>query len=236
MEPAADAPPPASVPGEPIERGKLAILVGIIACLLVASNVGTILSASLVKDHPATLLALSARNRHLLLTVAAGIGVVPYAVISFLRLITPAIVFYLLGWWYGDRGLRWLERQAGGTPATIRWVERWFAKAALPLVFFMPGSNLVCLLAGARHIAWRTYAIVLATGILVRLAFFWFLGKAFQDPLEVVLDWLTRYQWWIAGAFFAVTMAQSFRRASAAVKEPPVSPAEPEQGRDTVEP
>ena len=58
---------------------------------------GTILSANLVKDHPAALLALSARNRHLLLTVAAGIGVVPYAVISFLRLLTPAIAFYLLG-------------------------------------------------------------------------------------------------------------------------------------------
>ncbi len=226
MEPAADAPVPAAA--EPIERGKLAILVGIIACLLVASNVGTILSASLVKDHPAALLALSARNRHLLLTVAAGIGVVPYALISFGRLVTPAIAFYLLGWWYGDRGLRWLERQTGGTPATIRWVERWFAKAALPLVFFMPGSNLVCLLAGARHIPWRTYAIVLAGGILARLAFFWFVGKAFQDPLEVVLDWLTRYQWWIAGGFLALTMAQSFRRASTAVKELPIPPADPD--------
>jgi membrane protein DedA with SNARE-associated domain len=236
MEPAADAPAPVPAVPEPIDRGKLAILVGIIACLLVASNVGTILSASLVKDHPAALLALSARNRHLLLTVAAGIGVVPYALISFARLLTPAVAFYLLGCWYGDRGLRWLERQAGGTPASIRWVERWFAKAAVPLVFFMPGSNLVCLLAGARQMAWRTYALVLATGILARLAFFWVMGKAFQDPLEVVLDWLTRYQWWIAGGFLAITMAQSFRRASTAVKELPIPPAGPEQGRDTVEP
>jgi membrane protein DedA with SNARE-associated domain len=232
MEPAADAP----VPAAPIERGRLAILLGIVGALLVASNVGTILSAGLAKDHPLTLLALSARNRHLLLAVAAGIGAVPYVLVSFVRLLTPAIVFFLLGTWYGDRGLRWLERQAGGTPPSVRWVERWFDRASLPIVFLMVGSNLVCLLAGARRMPARTYAIVLAAGILVRLAFFWFLGKALQDPLEVVLDWLNRYQWWIGGAFLAITLAQSFRRASAAAKELPKPGVSPDEGRDTVEP
>src|SRR5215207_128689 len=236
MEPAADAPVPTGPPAVPIERGRLALLLGIIAALLVASNVGTILSAGLAKDHPAALLALSARNRHLLLAVAAGIGALPYAVISFVRLTIPALVFFVLGSGYGDRGLRWLERQAGGTPASLRFVERWFDKASLPIVFLMPGSNLVCLLAGARQMAARTYVIVLASGIVVRLGFFWFLGKALQDPLEVVLDWLNRYQWWIAGAFLAITLAQSFRRASAAAKELPKPEAGPDEGRDTVEP
>jgi membrane protein DedA with SNARE-associated domain len=210
-----------SSPPMGLQRGRLAILVGIIAALVVASNVGTILSATLVKEHPTALLALSARNRHLLLAVAAGIGALPYVLVSFARILAPAIPFFLLGRWYGDRGLRWLERQAGGMPPTIRWVERAFDRAALPLVFLMPGSNLVCLLAGSRRIPVRTFAAVLATGIAVRLAFFWFLGKAFQDPLEKVLDWLTRYQWWVAGAFLVLTMAQSFRRASAVVRELP---------------
>ncbi len=236
MEPAADAPVPAGVPDEPLERGRLALLLGIVGALLVASNVGTILSAGLAKDHPLTLLALSARNRHLLLAVAAGVDALPYVLVSFVRLLTPAIVFFLLGTWYGDRGLRWLGRQAGGTPASIRWVERWFDKASLPIVFLMVGSNLVCLLAGARRLPVRTYVIVLSAGILVRLAFFWFLGKALQDPLEVVLDWLNRYQWWIAGAFLAITLAQSFRRASIAAKELPTSGAGADEGRDTVEP
>ncbi len=210
-----------SAPPVPIARGRLAVLLAVIGALLVASNVGTIFSASLVKDHPVALLALSARNRHLLLTVAAGIGALPYALVSFARLLAPAIPFFLLGRWYGDRGLRWLERQAGGTPASIRWVERGFDRAALPLVFLMPGSNLVCLLAGGRRIASRTFALVLAAGIAVRLAFFWFLGKALKDPLTTLIDWLTRYQWWIAGAFFALTVAQSMRRASAALAQLP---------------
>jgi membrane protein DedA with SNARE-associated domain len=237
MEPAAVAPGP----GAPVARAKLAILLSLIGALIVASNVGTILSAHLAQDQPATLLALSARNRHLLLAVAAGIGLVPYTVIAFLRLLVPAVAFYVLGTDYGDRGLAWLERQAGGRrPASIRWVEHWFARAALPLVFLMPGSNLVCLLAGARRMARRTYAIVLAAGILSRLAFFWVLGKALQKPLQVVLDWLTRYQWWIAGAFLAVTLIQSFRQAStAATGAPPVPSSEqgdPGPERDTVGP
>ena len=217
----------ASAPPVPIQRGRLAVLLGIIGALIVASNVGTILSASLVRDHPVALLALSARNRHLLLTVAAGIGAVPYVLVSFARIVAPAVPFYLLGRWYGDRGLRWLERQAGGTPATVRWVERAFDRAAVPLLFLMPGSNLVCLLAGARQMTVRTFGLTLTAGILVRLAFFWFVGKAFQDPLETLLDWITKYQWWIAGAFLILTMAQSFRRASAAVKQLPSDESAP---------
>jgi membrane protein DedA with SNARE-associated domain len=213
----------ASAPPVPIRRARLAILLGVIGALIVASNVGTILSATLVRDHPVALLALSARNRHLLLTVAAGIGALPYVLVGFARLVAPAVAFYLLGRWYGDRGLRWLERQAGGTPASIRWVEKGFDRAAIPILFLMPGSNLVCLLAGARLMTARTFAWVLVTGILARLAFFWFMGKAFQDPLETVLDWLTKYQWWVAGGFLILTMAQSFRRASAAVKQLPKS-------------
>jgi uncharacterized membrane protein YdjX (TVP38/TMEM64 family) len=211
------APPPAPTG----RRGRLAALLSFVGVLLVASNVGTILSATLVNDHPAVLLALSSRNRHLLLTVAAGIAPGAYALIGFARICAPAAAFYLLGRWYGDRGLRWLERQSGGLPPTVRWVERGFDRFALPLVVFMPGSNLVCLLAGARRMSTRTYAVAVAVGVAGRLAFFWFLGKAFQDPLTTLLDWIGRYQWWLAGGFFVLTVAQSARRSAAMAKEQP---------------
>ena len=45
---------------------------------------------------------------------------------------------------------------------------------------------------------------------------FWFLGKALEEPLGVVLDWIQRYQWWIVGAFIVLTFGQSFRKASRA--------------------
>src|SRR4051794_377959 len=152
MEPAADA----SLSDAPLRRARLAILLSIIATLVVMANVGTILSANLAKDHPVALLALSARNRHLLLAVAAGIGAVPYAAVSSVRLLIPAVAFFLLGTWCGARGLRWGDRRAAGSPATNRGGERWFDKAPLPLVFLVVGSSLVCPLAGGRRLSART--------------------------------------------------------------------------------
>jgi membrane protein DedA with SNARE-associated domain len=220
-----ELPPPAT--GELVEAGtwqrpphhrlRLGTLLGLVAVLIVASNVGTILSATLVNDHPVVLIALSARIRHLLLAVAAGIDPAPYYLVGFVRLLVPAIAFYLLGRWYGDVGLRWLERQAGGMPASIRWVEKAFAKFKAPLVLLMPGSNLVCLLAGSSRVAPRRYGWLLAIGIVARLVVLWFLGKALSDPLGVVLDFIQRYQWWIVGAFVLLTFVQSFRRAATAV-------------------
>ena len=220
MEPAIEAAPGAFVRPHR-HRLKLSTLLGTIGVLIVASNVGTILSATLVNDHPAILIALSARIRHLLLAVAAGVDPLPYYLIGFARLLVPAIAFYLLGRWYGDYGLRWLERQAGGMPASIRWIERLFRRLKDPIVVLMPGSNLVCLLAGVARVAPRRYAVLVTIGIIGRLVVFWFLGKALEEPLGVVLDFIQRYQWWIVGAFVLLTFAQSFRRAASSVPERP---------------
>ncbi len=198
-------------------RVRLGTLLGLVAALVVASNVGTVLAATLVSDHPGVLLALSSRIRHLLLAVAAGIDPGAYFGIGFVRLALPAVAFYLLGLWYGEAGLRWLERQAGGKPASIRWVEQGFARARFPLIVLMPGSNLVCLLSGSAKIRARTFATALGLGITLRLGVFWFLGKALEAPLGVVLDFIQRYQWWIVAAFAVITFLPAFRRASSVV-------------------
>jgi membrane protein DedA with SNARE-associated domain len=208
-------PDPAARAKPRYHRLRLSTLLGTIGVLIVASNIGTILSATLVNDHPVALIALSARIRHLLLAVAAGIDPLPYFLVGFARLMVPAAAFYLLGRWYGDAGLRWLEKQAGGLPPTIRWVEKAFVRVKEPIVILMPGSNIVCLLAGASKMTPRMYGALATIGILGRLVVFWFLGKALEEPLGVVLDWIQRYQWWIVGAFILLTFGQSFRKASA---------------------
>lgn len=202
-------------------RHRLASLLGIVGALLVAANVGSIMMPTLVKDAPVLLLALSSRSRHLLLTVGAGIDAIPYFVVASLRLSAAAIPFYLLGRWYGDSGLRWLERQAGGMPATISWVERGYRRYGDIVLFFMVGSNLVCLLAGQRRDSPKRFALVFGAGVLARLCFFWIVGKAFEDFLTDVVDWIGRYQWWLVGAFFLLTVFQSYRRSAATAEEEP---------------
>jgi membrane protein DedA with SNARE-associated domain len=180
---------------------------------------GTILFSTLVVSHPAVLLVLSSRIRHLLLVVPAGIGALPYFGIAFVRIVFPAAPYYVLGHRYGNRGLAWLEREAGGTPATVRWVEKAFDKARIPVVFLMPASNVVSLLAGHRRMPARLFGGVLVAGVLTRLVFIWFLGKALEDPLSKLLDWIQRYQWWIVAFFFAVSMVQSWRQVSSTQQE-----------------
>jgi len=200
---------------------RLASLLSVVGVLFVAANVGSIMMPTLVKDAPVLLLVLSSRNRHLLLTVGAGIDALPYFMVASLRLTAAAIPFYLLGRWYGDSGLRWLERQAGGVPTTISWIERGYRRAGDVVLFLMVGSNLVCLLAGQRRDSPRRFATVFGLGVLARLCFFWFLGKAMKDFLNTIIDWIQRYQWWLVAIFFLTTVVQSYRRSAAAAKEEP---------------
>ena len=185
-------------------------------------------------DHPVALLALSARNRHLLLAVAAGIGAVPYTLVSFARLAHPRRRLLPAG-----QVVRRPGSALAGSPGrrharpAIRWVERGFDRAAVPIVFLMPGSNLVCLLAGARQMTTRDVTPWCSpaasspgwpsSGSSARPSRSRSRrGARLADP---------RYQWWIAGAFLLLTMAQSFRRASVAVKQLPSNPDPAHCGR-----
>jgi membrane protein DedA with SNARE-associated domain len=65
-----------------------------------------------------------------------------------------------------------------------------------------------------RGMAVRRFAVLLGLGIAVRLGAFWALGRAFEEPLDKVLDFIERYQWWLVGAFFVVTLVTSARRST----------------------
>ena len=59
------------------------------------------------------LITLDARNRHLLLVVAAGIGAVPFFAIGFFRLLISDPLFFLLGRWYGEPATAVARGQGG---------------------------------------------------------------------------------------------------------------------------
>jgi hypothetical protein len=199
-------------------RGRLGVLLGAFAVLSALSIVGTVLSARLVNHAPVLLLALAPANRHLLLTSAAGVSPVAYVIAAGGRYVIGGTVLYLLGRDYGDACRAWFERQPGGLPGSVRWIEKGFDAAWWAVVPVMVGSNAARLLAGARKIPARTYAILLGLGIAGRLALFWYLGQRFKSALEGVLDFIDRYQWWIIAAFVVVTVFQSYRKTMAAAR------------------
>lgn len=203
----------------PRKDRRLPILLGAFAVLVALTNIGSISAPTLVKKQPELLLALSSRMRHLLFAVPADVHPVAYALIPMVRLGAAATLCFALGYWYGDRGMGWLERQLGDDkPATLRWIEKGVDRAGWLLLFLMPASNVVCSLTGYRRMRPARFFTFMLSGIAFRLTWIWIAAKQFESELETALDWIEKYQWWLVGLFFAITLIQSFRRASRQVQ------------------
>ena len=180
------------VPKPPADR-RLTLLGTVVGVSFIVANVGTILSARLVKSHPAVLLALSSRNRHLLLVKGTGIGIVPFTLIPLVRLGSVALAYFLLARDYGDKGKAWMEREAGGLPGTVGWAERLFDKVGPTALVLFAGSQLAWLMAGLRRISIKTFVIFEVIGILARVVFFWFLGERFKPQIESFLKVIGKF-------------------------------------------
>jgi membrane protein DedA with SNARE-associated domain len=178
-------------------------------CLLVAANVGSILLTSLVDDAPALLLALSSRNRHLVLTHPSDLGPWLWGAIGAARLMLSAVVCHYLGRAYGDRALRWFYRYLGMPSERVDRFERGFSDAEIVLVPLFVGSNIIWVLSGAAASPWRRLLPLAVIGIVGRLVALWFLAAQFQEELESVIGFTTRYQtWFILGTLAIVVLTQ----------------------------
>ena len=196
------------LPKPPADR-RLTLLGTAVGISFIVANVGTILSAKLVKSHPAVLLALSSRNRHLLLVKGAGIGIVPFTLIPLVRLGGVALAYFLLARDYGDKGKAWMEREAGGLPGTVGWAERVFDKIGPTALILFAGSQLAWLMAGLRRISVKTFVIFEAVGILARVVFFWFLGERFKPQIESFLKVIGKFTWPLTGLLIATVIYQT---------------------------
>lgn len=168
-------------------------IVGVcIGILVVANNVGSIFTTTLAEDHPAWLLALNSSNRSLGLTTNQ-LDAFSYYSLGMLRLLVADPLFFLLGMWYGDAAIRWLERKWASQGEVARMFERWFEKAAYPIVAFAP-NNIVCLLAGASGMPLAGFVAANVVGTVARLYLIRMLGKTFESPIESILDFFAEYR------------------------------------------
>ena len=194
-------------------------LLALVSVLFAAGTIGTNIGPALVDDRPLLVLLLSSRNRNLL-------GSIPYVdaptffVTGFFRLLIAAVALFFVGRWFGERALRWTESQVGELPRIYHWTERVTVRAGWIAVVLMPGSNIVCLLVGHMKMAPRRFIMLAAAGIAVRLVVLWNAGKAVEDEIESVVDWINQYQWWIVGGLFALSFLQSARRRSPGPPDP----------------
>ncbi len=164
----------------------------LIGALVIANNVGNIFLTTLAEDHPALLLALNSTNRVLGLTTNQ-LDPVTYYLLGSARLLVADPLFFLLGLWYGDRAIRWVERKWASQGEVLRGFERGFEKAAYPIIFLAP-NNVVCLLAGASGMPIAAFVAVNLAGTLTRLYVIRVVGVAFASPIERLLDVFAEYR------------------------------------------
>ncbi len=169
-------------------RRRLALLAVPIAVLIVMNNLGTALTPEWADRHPLALIALNSQNRTLILTTNQ-LDAWSYYLVGSIRLLIADPFFFLIGHWYGDVALRWLEGRTKTFGQVIRQWEGFFSKAAYPLIFAAP-NNPLCLLAGASGMSVTGFLITNVAGTVTRLFLIRQLGETFEEPLDDVLGFM----------------------------------------------
>lgn len=179
--------------------------------LVVCTNIANVVWARWASTNPEGLLALSSRQRYLVLAVAGGISPWWYAVIGTARIAVAFVVCHLVGRAYREQALSWFTRYLGVTQQSLDVYNRGFARAEIGLVPFFAGSNIVAVLTGIHRTPPVRLAVLLAVGIAGRLALMWWLANAFESQLLDILGFLQRYQWWALGLSLVAVVAINFR-------------------------
>ena len=91
------------------------------------SYVGDAIAPTLVDTHPAWLMALNSRTRNLAL-VTNEVDPWTFYGIGMTRLLLSDPLFFLLGYWYGDAAVTWMERRTNTWGTMLRQVEQWFGE------------------------------------------------------------------------------------------------------------
>ena len=168
------------------------LIIAPIVGFVVLSMIGDALTTTWADTHPLALLALNARNRIVLL-VTNRIDAVPYYVVGTARLIASDPLFFLLGMFYGDTAVQWIERRSKTFGESIRLYEQLFRKAAYPLVFIAP-NNYICLFAGASGMSLTAFIVLNLTGTVARLYVLRVVGDIFSRPIDAILGFFADYR------------------------------------------
>jgi membrane protein DedA with SNARE-associated domain len=173
-------------------RRTAALIITPIIVLIALANLGDILTTTWATEHPLALLALNARNRVALL-VTNQLDPVSYYVVGTVRLLISDPLFFLLGMYYGDTAVEWVEKRSKTFGEQLRLYEKAFKKAAYPLVFIAP-NNIICLLAGAAGIPLGAFIVLNVIGTVLRLYLLRVVGDVFSSPIDSVLQFFGDYR------------------------------------------
>lgn len=156
------------------------------ALALVATSavVGNAIAPALLVSHPLLLLTLNSTTRHLVLT-STTVDVVPYVVVGLGRRMLEDPFLFLLGRWYGDDAIKWVDHKLGGG-RLLRASQRNFHRVGWLLVALAAGG-VVCVLAGASRMRTSTFVVIDIAGTLATIVALRHFGDAFAGPVDAIV-------------------------------------------------
>ncbi len=187
---ASDASAPSAAPASgPPSKAARNVVVSLAIGFFILALAGDTFLLAVSDRYPELFIAMNARNRNLVL-VKSELMWWAFFGIATVRLLVSDPLFFLLGRWYGDAGVRWIERRSATYGPLARTAERWFGKASYPLIVIAP-NNYICLFAGAGGMSVPVFAALNVVGTLGRLTVLWFVTDSVSEPLDVVRDFIS---------------------------------------------
>lgn len=201
------------------------ILIGApLTVVAVSAVVGNALAPTLVVNHPLLLLALNTTTRHLVLT-STSIDFVPYLVVGLGRRLLEDPFLFLVGRWYGDGAIDWVDDKIGGG-RSLRWTQRNFHRVGWLLVAVAPGG-VVCVLAGASRMPTALFLVLNVVGTIATIVVLRRFGDVFAGPVESTVAFVADNVIVLTAASIVLTAAYSITRRRRRPR-PPSLPADQE--------
>lgn|GEM_PF-3405740 len=178
-------------------------IVVIAASVYALALFGEVLLSQLVDNRPEALVALNPTNKNLALVNGDKykIEALPYYAIGFSRLLLTDPLYYLIGFWYGDRALKWLKKKSKSMKTIFEESEKFIKNMSYVMVFISPASY-ICVLAAAIGMKFRTFLAINIAGTVFSLVTIRLLGNQFGGGIDTVVDFITKYRWQV----FAVSI------------------------------
>lgn len=194
--PCAGGSTPPGLPSVPVPTGgaerrpgrRRLILVSVaLAAIATSAVVGNALAPTLLVSHPLLLLALNTTTRHLVLT-STTVDFVPYLVVGLGRRLLEDPLLFLLGRWYGDDAIAWVDDKVGGG-RLLRALQRNFHWVGGLLVAIAPGG-VVCVLAGASRMPTAVFLVLNVAGTIATIVALRRFGDAFAGPIDALVTFV----------------------------------------------
>ncbi len=155
---------------------------------------GNLLFGALLEGHREILIALNPINQNLILSHGEEeIAALPYYSIAFARLMLATPIYFLLGFWYSEKTLTWIENRSKTYGPLVRKEQKTLQKYAYLMLLIAP-STIFYLIAAVLKIPAKIFFPLVALGTVARLiAIRWFGFKA-GGAIETVRNFIGEYQ------------------------------------------